>query len=703
MTTAVLTWVSRHRPHFDTRSARLTAESGLIGLAVGISVVAPWTRDGYLMLLDWVGGPHQAVAQGLYGLDPTALDALPVRLATHGLRVVVGAGATGWLMVLLFFPIAASGVSALAGGGRWRRHPAALFAVCNPFVADRISVGHVPFLLSVSMVAWVLASAVRARRRGSWFAARPAGWYGLAMATGPHAAWLGGAGLLAVCLLPRPRRNDLIRTALIIVAAGCIYAYALTVILNAILTVRVGDADLDVYATRAGPGGLFLTLASLQGFWREDDTSGPAGAVGPVPAAVGLAVLLAAVVAGLIRLCRRDPDLGAPVTALAVCGIVLGAGTQGPFGPVYRWAFDAVPLFEAMREQQKWVALAMLAYAVGAGAAAEALAEAVPRRYFGKRAHRLRRLGAACALVAMGGVLAMVAPTLVWGLGGAVRVTDYPEPWYAADRIMGDGSGAVLFLPWHEYQPFGFTGGRTVGTPAAAFFRRSVLSSDAVELGEVRTNSVSRRTAYVSRLIAAGGTGHFGRMIAPLGVEWVVLARDREAATYDWLAEQPDLRPVLRTRQLDLYRVEAHGTGRVVASRQGGYDEAVRLADRGVLGTEAMLAEGPADGRVPSANYGQITRAGPTRWIVAPGPPGWVVIPEEWSAGWSDGGGPTRQTVAGTVAVRAGPGAVTVEYAPWRWLRVGLAVSLASLGLLIAAGFAEHRRDLTDWWVGTPS
>ncbi|BFU44717.1 hypothetical protein [Krasilnikovia sp. MM14-A1004] len=701
--TTVLTWVSRHRPHFDTRSARLTAESGLLGFAVGIGVVAPWTRDGYLMLLDWVGGPHQAVAQSLYGLDPTALDALPFRLATHGLRVVVGAGATGWLMVLLFFPIAASGVSALAGGGRWRRHPAALFAVCNPFVVDRILVGHVPFLLAVSLVAWMLASAVRARRRGSWFAARPAGWYACAMAIGPHAAWLGGVGLVSIACLPRPRRNDAVRTALIIVAAGCIYAYALTVVLNAILTVRVGDADLDVYATRAGPGGLFLTLASLQGFWREDDSSGPAGTVGAVPAAVGLVVLLAAVVAGLVRLSRRDPDLGAPMCALAISGIVLGAGAEGPFGAVYRWAFDVVPLFEAMREPQKWVALAMLAYAVGVGATAEALADAVPRRYFGKRAHRLRRLAAAAGLAALGAVSAMVATTLVWGLGGSVRITDYPESWYAADRIMGDGSGLVLFLPWHEYQPFAFTGGRTVGTPAAAFFRRPVLTSDAVELGEVRTNSVSRRTAYVSRLIASGGTAHFGRMVAPLGVEWVVLARDREAATYDWLAKQPDLRRVLRTRQLDLYRVEAHGTGRVVSSRQGGYDDAVRLADTGQLGSEAMLPEGPAQGKVPSARYGGITRLAPTRWRVEPGPPGWVVIPEEWSSGWSASADETRQTVAGTVAVRAGPDAVTVDYGPWRWLRVGLAVSLVSLGLLIAAGLAEHRRDLTDWWVGTPS
>ncbi|PRY32187.1 hypothetical protein [Pseudosporangium ferrugineum] len=683
--------VPRHRrlPGVDPRTARLTFESGLLGLVAGVIVVAPWTREGYLLLLDWVAGPHQAITPGLYGLDPAALDALPYRLVTHAVRRVVGAGATSWLVILCYFPVAASGVSALAGGGRWRRHSAALFACCNPFVVERIQAGHVAFLLSVALLSWLLASAVRARRRDRWFAARPAGWYAMAMAVGPHAAWLGGAGLLAVALLPRPRLKDLGRTAVVIAAAGCIYAYALAVVLSAILTVRVGGSDLEVYAPHAGPGGMFATLVSLRGFWRGGADSSPQVGLGLVPAAV----MLAAALAGLARLCRREPVTGLPLAVLAVAGLLLGAGIHGPLAGAYRAAFDVVPLFVAMREQQKWVALTMLAYAVGIGVTVELLAAAC-------RAARPAgiRLTAAGALVAVAGVYAVLAPSLAWGLGGSVKVSQYPESWYAADDIMGAGSEAVLFLPWHEYQPFGFTGSRTVATPAGAFFRRPVLASDAVELGPVRTNSVSRRTAYVQRLVAAGGAGGFGRLIAPLGVRYVVLARDREAEEYDWLAAQKDLRRVLRTRQLDVYRVEASGTGRVVASRAGGYDDAVALAARGALGSEAMLEDGPATGRPPSAASGGAHRRSSTSWQVAPGTPGWVVIPEEWSPGWRAGELPTRRTVAGTVAVEAGPGAVTVRYEPWRALRLGLLASLVSLVVLLVAGLVEHRRDLSRWW-----
>nr|BFE73320.1 hypothetical protein GCM10020092_066210 [Actinoplanes digitatis] len=483
----------RRRPGGGRRDTRLTAESALLGLVAGLIVVAPWTRDGYLLLLDWVSGPHQAVAAGLYGLDPAALDALPYRLFTHGLRTVVGAGATGWLIVLCYFPIVASGVSALAGGGRVRRYFAALFACCNPYVVERVQAGHVAFLLSVGLLSWLLASAVWARRRRVWFAARPAVWYALAMVVGPHAAWLGGACLLAVALLPRPGRKDLVRTALIIAFAGCVYAYAVAVMLNAILTVRVGGRELEAYAPHAGPGGMLPTLLSLRGFWRGAADSSPQVALGFVP----VVVMATAAVWGLVRLCRRDPVVGAPVSAIAVCGLLLGAGIHGPLAAVYRWAFDVVPLFAAMREQQKWLALTMLAYAVGIGVTAEAL------YYACRRAGRPARVrvAAGAALLAVAGAYAAVAPSLAWGLGGSVRVSRYPESWYTADKIMGNGTGGVLFLPWHLYQPFGFTDGRTIATPSAPSSAgpcSAATPSSSVRCGRTRTRCARRTCSACS-------------------------------------------------------------------------------------------------------------------------------------------------------------------------------------------------------------
>jgi hypothetical protein len=665
------------------RFSGLTAESVLLGLIAGVLVVAPWTRSGYLLLLDWVSGPHQALSPGLYGLDPAALDALPYRLATHGIRTVFGAGATSWLMILAYFPIVAGGVSALAGGSRWRRHPAALFACLNPFVVERIQAGHVPFLLAVALLGPMAASAVHARRRGRWFAARPAGWYALAISVGAHAAWLGATLLVAIAMLPRPRWPDLVRTVVVIVSAGCVYAYAAVVVANAILTVRVGDQDLDVYRTYPGPSGLAATVFTLRGFWRGAADSSPQAALSVVPATV----LVVSALAGLALMCRREPVIGVPLTVVTVAGLTLGAGVDGPLGAVYRIAFDVLPLFEAMREQQKWAALGMLGYAVGVGATVEVVMTRLRSSTSG-----LRQAVAITAAPALIGMYATLGAALVWGLGGTVRVSHYPQAWYTADRIMGAGDESVLFLPWHQYQPFAFTAARSVATPAGAFFRRPVLSSDAAELGQVRTNSASRRMAYLDELIARGGGGQFGQLIAPLGVRYVALARDRESDMYAWLDRQLDLAPVLRTRELDLYRVSAEGTGRVVSARNGDLPDALGWAAKRRLGTETVLS-GAGDGVVPSTASGGVRRAGSTQWQVAEGAAGWVVVPEEWSANWTAGDQVTRPTVAGTVAVRAGTGAFTVRYAPWKWLRLGLVVSLSSLAALLVAGVLEHRRE----------
>jgi hypothetical protein len=449
-------------------------------------------------------------------------------------------------------------------------------------------------------------------------------------------------------------------------------------------TLNVTDADLQAYATWSGPGGLGATVLSLRGFWRT-------GAQGwDVWEGVwfGWPLLVIVVVVVAVGLALRwvdDPLRGAPLSVLTVVGLLLGAGVAGPLGWAYRAAFEALPLFEAMREQQKWLALAVMGYAVGFGAAVEGLALSGWR----ERISRSTAIAVACLPV-------LVAPTLVWGLGGAIRTSDYPESWSRAQTVMGEGTGAVLFLPWHAYQPFDFTDERTIATPGSAYFARQVLASDAVELPELLTDSTSRRTAYVGQLVAdAGGGDGFARLIAPLGIEYVVLADNVSTPDYTWLRDQPGLQRIDVGAGLELYRVLPQGTGRVVTARTLTFDEAVAAASAGALGTEAVLdpsAEATAAGPSSEASGG-LTRTSPTRWEVAPGTPGQVVVPEEYSPSWQLDGDPGQPTLAGTIAFDASPAAASVEFVTWRWLRPALAVSFLSLVVLIVAGILEHRRD----------
>lgn len=657
---------------------RLTAQCAAIGLLVGLLVVAPWTRGGYLLLLDWVSGPNQTLTPGVYGLSGSALDAMPFRIGTQALRHLVGSAATAWLLILAYFPLAAAGASVAAGGGRWRRYAAAMLMVCNPVVVDRIRVGHVSFLLAIALLPWLYAALLHAREQNKWFAVRPALWYAIAISVNPHAAWLGGLLVVVVALVPRPSWRDLARSLEVIGAAALVYGYALVLWTTNTRTLNVTEADLQAYATRAGPGGLLPTVASLHGFWRAAQEVTVRAWLGGFGLIV-IIVLMVAVVFGAVVTWRQEFVKGAQLVAACVAGLLLAAGVGGPIGAVYRLAFEHVPLFEAMREQQKWIGLVLLAYAVFFGVAVEWLIQTVPRKAFAVPA-------AVLPLV--------IAPTLLWGLGGAISTSQYPVGWWASNFVMGKGQGQALFLPWHAYQPFDFTGNRTVATPSNAFFDRTMLTSDAVELPGLRTDSTSVRTAYVSRLVADGGGGAFGRLVAPLGVEYVVLAKTPEAVDYAWVAKQPDLQVVLDTQAMTVYRVVPRGTGRVVYTRVASYEQLIEAAASGQLGSEAVVPDGEVSEPTVSQDSGLIRKAGETTWQVDAGKPGAVVIPEEFSEGWQADGKPGRPTVAGTIVLELSGEPTTVTFAPWRFLFPATLASLAVLAALVAAGVWEHRKEL---------
>ena len=111
----------------------------------------------------------------------------------------------------------------------------------------------------------------------------------------------------------------------------------------------------------------------------------------------------------------------------------------------------------------------MIGYAVGLGAAVEWVA-----REWGRRRSRTEHVSpnrvaaSRVGAIALGLVPLAAAPALVWGQGVPWPTSEYPAGWQQADDLMGAGSGSVMFLPWHGYQPFTFTGGRTVATPAGA-------------------------------------------------------------------------------------------------------------------------------------------------------------------------------------------------------------------------------------------
>ena len=162
----------------------------LLGLLVGLGVCWPMLGGRPLFLLDWVAGPHPAwPSTAMLGLDG-GLTAGVVGGVVMTLLVRSIGEAVTWLVLLVFFPLAAVGAGRLAGGWRsgqvtggwrsgqvaggwcWGRVAAATLYCVNPWVFNRIYAGQLALLIGYALLPFAVASALRAT--GSWAARREA-------------------------------------------------------------------------------------------------------------------------------------------------------------------------------------------------------------------------------------------------------------------------------------------------------------------------------------------------------------------------------------------------------------------------------------------------------------------------------------------------------------------------------------------------
>jgi hypothetical protein len=638
----------------------------VLGLAVGAGVLGPLLGGGRLLLLDWSIGPHLAlVSPGAYGLQGGLTTGTPFGVAVGLLAGAVGSAVT-WIPLALFFPLAAVAAGRLAGGNAVSRLGAGALYCANPWVFDRIYAGHVGLLLGYALLPLATVSVLRAPDRGGVQRLAPALWWAVLTALSPHFAWIYGVVVVAVALVHLLRRH---RPAGLWCLVGSVGAFAVmtTYVLlprtETTLPIQVGAGSLSTYRTSGDPHvGLFVNVLGLYGFWRPVPRQ-PKDWVSGWPILL-LALLVVCAVGAYTAWRRAAPvdgraeeppsDAGgrrhvAGVLLVAgVAGYFLALGDQGPTGPLFRWAFFHVPFFAVMREPEKFLMLSALAYAVFFGWGVEHLVGA---------GRRLRPDWPTAGAVALAVVLPLAyTPTIFDGLAGQLAPSRLPASWAAADRLMGDGPGRILFLPWHLYMGFPFTGRRVIANPAPSSFRRSVISGDNVEAGGIETTSTSPRSAYLQHLYPRGpGLRHFGRLVAPLGVKYVVLADTADWSSYSWLASQADLVPVMDSGGLEVWRNAAYaGVGQATTSRP-------------------------------------IRQISPVAYSIGPGPPGEVSLEAVYQQGWQLGTQKAQQTPEGTISFHVGPRGGVAQFTPWGITRLGYIISGASFVVLFGVVLGDRQ------------
>lgn len=649
-----------------------------LGIAVLFVVVVlmPLLTGSHLLLLDWTRGPRVPLDPSLWGFPGTPASSIPFFALLHVVsRLPLALGDV--LPPILFAALIAAGMNKLFSS-HYAASLGALFLLVNPFVYDRLLVGHFALLLAYGLLPFAASTMLPGvgltRRRH--FAA--VSWSLLLIAIAPHMLFVGVPLMLLIDAISHRRGERVGVVGAAVVAGIAASAYWLIPLSTRFAELdRLGALDVTLFRTTADPRyGLLPNVLGLHGFWRPEFVLSKSGTVGwPLL----LAALLLVVGVGIVEGVRsyRYRRLSVALVAGAAAAVVLAVGDRGPTGAFYLFLFNHVPGFKIMREPQKFLLVLAFSYAYFYALGSEALLE------------KLRGVAPKVVLFA----LLFAAPCLYtykmfWGFGGQVKPSKFPSSWEQADRIMGEGPERALALPWHLYMAFPWTQGRTVANPAPSYFRRDVIAGDNIELGRLRTQSTDPRSAYLRFLFDhSESTPRFGNLVAPLGIRYVLLMKEQDWKAYDWLYRKTDLKVVMDTPDLAVFE-NLEPVSLVYAPRAEAkirdWDQLLQLADEVRLTDYAIRLDPNAPSQAPplAAQGSELAfrRTSPVNYALAGTDAQYVTLAEPFDHDWSLAGHRAEPNFGVTNLFPGGVRAQSsIYYTRWRLQLLGYGVSAVAL------------------------
>ncbi|MEU1995481.1 hypothetical protein ABZ511_13615 [Nocardia gamkensis] len=611
-------------------SGRDRAVAAGYSAAGALLVTAPLLRPGYLLVRDAVSTPRSYPTDSALGLG----DAAPRAVPQDALLAVLSAFVDGGLLVKAILVVAlwaaAYGAAALARellrASLGPQLVAATVALWNPYVAERLLQGHWSLLAGYAALPWTALAAYRlrstatAKRRRRTLSNAPAQHAnGLSGRPAPRQAehfekaaatssaapktaavstWAALAGSLAaagltptgallggVTAFALVHRRQLLAALVLWLAASAPWLVATA--LSGAGAEPSDPAGIAAFAARGEPGlGTLGSLAGLGGIWNAeavpDSRTTPLAAIGTLALLLIVALGVRAVATG-----GADPDnrhVRRVLLLLAVVAILfpaLGATAWGM--SALEWLVAHIPGAGLLRDTQKYVALAMPAYALCAAAGCAVTA----RRLSSRRESADRPATAAPAVtstVAVVFVALLVLPLydLAWGAGGAVRPVRYPAGWQqVANRV--DGPGDVAVLPGGMFRKFRYSGAAPVLDPAPRMLPNDVLQTGELPVRGRTVTGEGTRAREVETLLLRGGSP---AELARLGVGWVLVERTTPGPLGESAATLARVERVYEDADLALYRVPG-------VVERGRSTTAHRAAAAAHLLWGAMLVAGP--------------------------------------------------------------------------------------------------------------
>ena len=540
---------------------------------LSLAIMAPTLWPGFILTYDMVFTPRQSLLPDSLGLGSSLPRAVPQDAVVALVEVVVP-GELLQKAILLAIPL-------LAGFGMLRllrdaplpaRIVASTLAVWNPYVAERLVIGHWGLLLAYALAPWALAVALDMRR------GRPGSPVSLVLLIAAGSLTPSGSILLLVLALPiavLPGSAARVRTKALTCVSGlaCALPWLLPAVLNPALT-NVDAGGARVFALRDEGMGVALTAMGLGGIWNADVVL-PSRAW-PLATAVAVALFLLGTVG--VRPLARHVGRAAVIWWIAVAIVGLAAAIASSVAPsAWGAVLDVVPGAGIVRDAQKLLAPLALLVAAAAGMG-------VARLLIRVRDAAVR--GALLALVVIIPIAAL--PDLAWGASGRLQAVAYPSAWSEVrDTLATDPRpGDVAVLPWSAFRQFPWNSQRTLLDPAPRWLTRPTVVADALTVstpeGLVTISGEDPRARAVGNALQQGQS--LAPVLAAEGIGWVLVELGQRPAVPP--AALGGLIPVRDGPDLALYAVP----GTVVDTPLPAYATAVILVDALVAALLVVLA-----------------------------------------------------------------------------------------------------------------
>ena len=481
-----------------------------VGWAAFLALLMLWPvlGVGYVLSYDMVWVPDLVLRSDFLGLG----SGLPRAVPSDAVVAIADELLPGMLLqklVLLGALIGAGAGAAKLGpsGSLPGRLVAVSFYEWNPFVVERLHMGHWPVLVCYGALPWIVLAARRLREEGRvpvrllWLM--------------PVASLSASAGLVAaVALVAFAARRGSRRTGLAVLGlvllsnapwwvSGLLHAGAAT-------SDRVGAEvfALSDEGTMPGP----VAALGLGGIWNAEVVPSSREGMLAWVALAGVAALAALGARAWARAVGRRDGI-----AFVVCWVV-GFGVAvltWALPEQVGWLVAQVPGAGLLRDGARMLALcapllcALVAY--GAARVAEWIVQPVPRA----------SLAVGLALFPLA-----VLPEAAFGLAGALRLADYPAAYAEAREVVEaeHPSGQdVLILPFTSYRAPDWNHGLKVLDPLGRYLTPDFVASDELRVSGRAIAGEDPRGEQVREALAAPSPDERARALADLGIGTVVV------------------------------------------------------------------------------------------------------------------------------------------------------------------------------------